>query len=201
MRKKKCAQHALEGGGPGTRTLDKVHWQHAARRSSGCFFLPEVVHVDAVWLCSLFRDSPCCREQVVGILSRHIQTDMRAACFVGWLQRDSALLCWAADQGDGLAQGLLYLNSQTRETWMERAAASGDPRGLFWRAESVKSANIDLAMKLWRQAADAGLVCAYMSLGVRLSLTNEERYKILVKAFLRARIIIVSTVWKSFWER
>ena len=35
--KKKCARHALEEsslrGGPGTRTLDKVHWRHASRRS------------------------------------------------------------------------------------------------------------------------------------------------------------------------
>ena len=157
-------------------------------------------HVDAVWLCSLFCDSPNCREHLLRILSRHVQTDVRAACFVGWLRRDLALLLWAAEQGHGVAQGLLCLNSHTRELWMERAAANGDVRGLFWKAESLKRSKEDLAIALYKEAAAGGLVCACISYGLQLSVTNEERYRLLVDAFSRTRIIAI-TAWKLFWER
>jgi hypothetical protein len=157
-------------------------------------------HPDAVWLCSLFETgAPASRHQFVSTLLRHSATDSRAACLCGWLLKRMDVLVRAA-QDDAFAQGLLCLNSETRSKWMEKAAQNGDCRGLFWKAMEAEETSFNLAMELYSQASNLGLVCAKVRYGLMLYQDNEFRYVCLVAA-LEQEKIVTDYVWQTFWER
>ncbi len=89
-------------------------------------------HRDAVWLCSLFPDSPPSSARAVREVFLAQPQDARSLFFVAVSEKPfDRVLAWrAAQQGYGPAQALQAMacqSSQSRFAWSAAAAANDDP--------------------------------------------------------------------------